>query len=106
MDLKEQNLKYLKPRYKAVQESAEMPLKKLNTVVKSVNLMSRQLLDDVKGNDNQQSKDDSPMKQYFQAIAAVTPTGIHSDITAMDYEYQSTDKDSKVLKDIKRIKRR
>ena len=45
------------------------------------------------------------MKQYFNAIAAVTETDIPKDLEKMDFEYQMNKKDSKVLTDIKRIKR-
>ena len=45
------------------------------------------------------------MRQYFNAIAAVTDTDIPKDVGIMNIEYQSNEKDSKVLTDIKKSRR-
>ena len=65
--------------------------------------MSRQLFDDL---EYKPEELDNPMKQYLNAICAVAEPSIMSDINNVDFEYQPEyNKDSKVMKDIKRIKR-
>ena len=71
--------------------------------MKSVNFMSRQLLDDLNVKTRPEENEVAP---YFRAIAAVTEPSIDMLDGDIKYEYQTNlNNDSNVLKDLKRIKR-
>ena len=84
-ELEFKQMKKLKSTYKAVEESSRMDPKTINSVIKSVNFMSRQLLSDC--HVISKSVELDPMNQYAAAICAVTQPSIAGDSNKTRYEY-------------------